>query len=697
VEALGISADNTRLLFRLMDMDGSGKIDLSEFCEGCLRLQGEAKSVDVHAVLYQVKQFLLKWSEFTGFVEDQLDHMEDGLYPPERDLDVFNRLYKNVNKQYSAADIMATSQAGQLFKEVGDMNRGMTTQDMVNAKGAAERKAILDKRTEQLKAELRKQKGTMMSADYAAAEAAIDTAHATMAAVINDADGWSQQETDALAGAEKNLFASGGALENSAFKVVHEAADAAANDQSKQGHLLKDLVGYQGDVGLTHVEEAKEAATEHQEANADFSEQVAAVSEAMKLIEGDLKPAIDKHIADLNARWTAGMEGWAERDKTLFAPEERQLTSLKERIQDELRTMENALAPMEARYRAYGDLVANKKAEATEQETALKQKLKEENDAFSADAIMVSTEAENRVKTVADKIGGIVNSLVNVTDAAQETVDDADDRALHIGDTEARVMNLKFNGEVDELKNIVGDVQQVDADHYALSKWAQGHDATSAAWRKIVEDKLESMGLDVSKMQGVITADSSLASRQLRRAGQHMEDQARAAMTEEQKRMDQSIRQQYEHTDLLIAKLEADQSLSAADRAKAIAELKGDRTNRIRDIMMRAEQVKSAERAADAEAQRYKQSVANVVDSLHAKTAGMGGSAGETNQTATAVAAAAEHVHKLSLSPALAPSSLMEDSAEDSSAKLEEANSELAAEDMELKAELTKLRGKLQK
>merc|ERR1719189_2957837 len=72
VDALGISPENTRMLFRLLDKDGSGKIDLEEFCDGCLRLQGEAKSMDVHQMIFQVKRFLAKWSEFTGYVEDRL-------------------------------------------------------------------------------------------------------------------------------------------------------------------------------------------------------------------------------------------------------------------------------------------------------------------------------------------------------------------------------------------------------------------------------------------------------------------------------------------------------------------------------------------------------------------------------------------------------------------------------------------------
>merc|ERR1740123_163776 len=78
VDALGISAENTRILFRLVDVDGSGRIDLEEFCEGCLRLQGEAKSTDVHTLIYQVRLFMFKWAEFTEFVEAKLNSLPGG-------------------------------------------------------------------------------------------------------------------------------------------------------------------------------------------------------------------------------------------------------------------------------------------------------------------------------------------------------------------------------------------------------------------------------------------------------------------------------------------------------------------------------------------------------------------------------------------------------------------------------------------
>jgi len=67
---LEIDADDTRLLFKLLDRDDSGVIDVEEFCEGCMRLKGEAKALDVHTLIWQVSKFLGKWGDFTEYVEE---------------------------------------------------------------------------------------------------------------------------------------------------------------------------------------------------------------------------------------------------------------------------------------------------------------------------------------------------------------------------------------------------------------------------------------------------------------------------------------------------------------------------------------------------------------------------------------------------------------------------------------------------
>jgi len=49
---LGVDVDEVEKLFKLLDEDGSGQIDREEFMFGCLRLKGEAKSLDL-AILHR--------------------------------------------------------------------------------------------------------------------------------------------------------------------------------------------------------------------------------------------------------------------------------------------------------------------------------------------------------------------------------------------------------------------------------------------------------------------------------------------------------------------------------------------------------------------------------------------------------------------------------------------------------------------
>merc|ERR1712083_1021445 len=77
LEALNIKSDDARMLFRLLDRDGSRVIDIHEFCDGCLRLKGEAKSFDIHVMLFQMRHFLGKWSDFTEYTEERFHKLEE--------------------------------------------------------------------------------------------------------------------------------------------------------------------------------------------------------------------------------------------------------------------------------------------------------------------------------------------------------------------------------------------------------------------------------------------------------------------------------------------------------------------------------------------------------------------------------------------------------------------------------------------
>lgn len=55
-EALELNASDTQALFKLLDQDKSGAIDIDEFCEGCMRLKGEARSFDINCLMYETRR-----------------------------------------------------------------------------------------------------------------------------------------------------------------------------------------------------------------------------------------------------------------------------------------------------------------------------------------------------------------------------------------------------------------------------------------------------------------------------------------------------------------------------------------------------------------------------------------------------------------------------------------------------------------
>mmetsp|Transcript_42854 Transcript_42854/g.92495 ORF Transcript_42854/g.92495 Transcript_42854/m.92495 type:complete len:871 (-) Transcript_42854:90-2702(-) len=56
MEALEINAEDAKALFKLLDRDNSGEIDIDEFCDGCMRLRGEAKSFDINCLMYHARR-----------------------------------------------------------------------------------------------------------------------------------------------------------------------------------------------------------------------------------------------------------------------------------------------------------------------------------------------------------------------------------------------------------------------------------------------------------------------------------------------------------------------------------------------------------------------------------------------------------------------------------------------------------------
>merc|ERR1740121_1193681 len=59
-KSLDIDREEARGLFLLLDTDASGLIDAEEFTQGCLRLRGAARAIDLSTLMYSQKR-MLQW------------------------------------------------------------------------------------------------------------------------------------------------------------------------------------------------------------------------------------------------------------------------------------------------------------------------------------------------------------------------------------------------------------------------------------------------------------------------------------------------------------------------------------------------------------------------------------------------------------------------------------------------------------
>merc|ERR1719343_355439 len=54
-QVLGLDPHDSYRLFEVLDDDGSGEVVLDEFIDGCLRLKGHARSIDLYGLIHNVK------------------------------------------------------------------------------------------------------------------------------------------------------------------------------------------------------------------------------------------------------------------------------------------------------------------------------------------------------------------------------------------------------------------------------------------------------------------------------------------------------------------------------------------------------------------------------------------------------------------------------------------------------------------
>mmetsp|Transcript_111358 Transcript_111358/g.325744 ORF Transcript_111358/g.325744 Transcript_111358/m.325744 type:complete len:738 (+) Transcript_111358:105-2318(+) len=64
---LDIDVTDSNYLFDMLDLDRSGEVDMEEFVSGCLRLKGNAKSIDIHTLMYEIKLMIKQMSFFMEY------------------------------------------------------------------------------------------------------------------------------------------------------------------------------------------------------------------------------------------------------------------------------------------------------------------------------------------------------------------------------------------------------------------------------------------------------------------------------------------------------------------------------------------------------------------------------------------------------------------------------------------------------
>merc|ERR1712032_986233 len=78
--SLDLDVSNAHRLFRLMDTDGNNEVGFDEFLDGCTRLKGEARSIDVNMLVHAVKKLSLNVSRILK--QSEREHLEGASSAP---------------------------------------------------------------------------------------------------------------------------------------------------------------------------------------------------------------------------------------------------------------------------------------------------------------------------------------------------------------------------------------------------------------------------------------------------------------------------------------------------------------------------------------------------------------------------------------------------------------------------------------
>jgi len=79
LQSLELDVSQARALFVLLDLDESDEVPIDKFIDGCMRMRGDAKSIDVNMLLYENEKILAKFTHFSDYCEEQFTRISQAL------------------------------------------------------------------------------------------------------------------------------------------------------------------------------------------------------------------------------------------------------------------------------------------------------------------------------------------------------------------------------------------------------------------------------------------------------------------------------------------------------------------------------------------------------------------------------------------------------------------------------------------
>merc|ERR1719343_1779496 len=73
LKTLDVTVSDAQGVFKLLDVNGTGEVNIDEFVLSLMRFQGSARAVDVATLLYEGKRNEARWNAYMEYIEEQFD------------------------------------------------------------------------------------------------------------------------------------------------------------------------------------------------------------------------------------------------------------------------------------------------------------------------------------------------------------------------------------------------------------------------------------------------------------------------------------------------------------------------------------------------------------------------------------------------------------------------------------------------